>query len=130
MIMLIALSGFVFGLAGCGSGSSNAHSAALDAADEYASSASTEQEEGYSEKSAVEERRSLEFDMHYSDWLYEEEQMRIWLDSGQQHEEWLTAMNDFINEVQSYPISEIPENYQVLYSQLLERVMDLRDEGM
>lgn len=83
-----------------------------------------------SDEEVEKEKKALEFDDLYRKWISDENQMRIWLNSGQQYEEWCAAMDDFIREIQSFSIQDVPDDSKTLYDQLLGRVMALRDEGM
>lgn len=81
------------------------------------------------DEGVAEERRAMDFEDHYRKWVSDEEVMRDWLNSGQQHEEWCVAMDEFIEEILNYSIADVPEESRVLYDQLLARIMDLRDTG-
>lgn len=76
------------------------------------------------------ERKAMAFDDCHRKWISDEDYMRQWLNSGQQYEEWCIAMDDFIYEIKSFPIQDVPADSKALYDQLLARVMDLRDEGV
>lgn len=76
------------------------------------------------------ERKAMAFDDCYRKWISDEDVMRQWLNSGQQYKEWCIAMDEFIYEIKSFPIQDVPADSKALYDQLLARVMDLRDEGM
>lgn len=83
-----------------------------------------------SDEEVAAERKAMDFEDHYRKWISDEGYMREWLNSGQQHDEWVMAMDEFIEEIQNYSIADAPEDSRLLYDQLLARIMDLRDAGV
>lgn len=121
---MIALSLF-----GCYSGSSK--SSQTSSSEEVAGTPSLrERGKMLTDEEVEAERKAMAFDDYYRKWISDEDYMRQWLNSGQQYEEWCIAMDDFIYEIKSFPIQDVPADSKALYDQLLARVMDLRDEGV
>lgn len=115
-------------LFGCYSGSSK--SSQTSSSEEAGTPSLRERGKMLTDEEVEAERKAMAFDDYYRKWISDEDYMRQWLNSGQQYEEWCIAMDDFIYEIKSFPIQDVPADSKALYDQLLARVMDLRDEGM